>query len=301
VTAAEPARRHGLFRLAFSLILLAATFAFAGAGDLWSRLALAAAAVCLLQFPWLALRWWLFARWLGVPLGYGQAVGEYTLSTLLNQLLPFGVLGDAMRLGRHVRASGGTPARVALALLLDRASGQLALWLWLIALAPGWWRSSSTAASAPVLALALGALGVAGVAALWLMRRRWQAARALIGEGLGALLSPRRLLLHLPLSLLLVALHVATFALIARSLAFELPLSSAARVVPPVLVAATLPAAFAGWGAREAAAAGLFAASGLRAADGALVSLIFGALGLLTSTPGLLFWLGARPGQRHST
>lgn len=293
MTAKDAGRAGGLLRLALSLLLLGVTLYVVGADALVRRvatldpgLAAVVVALCLLQFPLLAARWWLFARWLDVPLGYRQALGEYTLSTLLNQLLPLGVMGDVMRIARHSVQVGRerpgelAPGRVLLAVVLERASGQLALWLWVLAVAPGWWRLLPDVARAALL-IALVALGLA---LLWFGRRR-------LRTGILALLSPRRLLVHLPLSLALVALHVAAFALVAQALGFALPPATAVRVVPPLLVATTLPGFFAGWGVREAAAAGLYALSGLAPAEGAVVSMTWAGLGLLASTPGAWFWL----------
>jgi glycosyltransferase 2 family protein len=307
VTADDAGKRRGLVRLLLSLLLLAATLHFSRAGELVGRVveldagfALAAALACLLQFPLLSARWWLIARWLGVPLAYRQALGEYTLSTLLNQLLPLGVLGDALRLARHAehvrreRPTDPAPGRVALALVLDRASGQLALWLWVLAVAPEWWRSLSSARRAPGLVGGFSAVVVSCLIFYWFVRPRWQAARALMEDAARVLLAPRRLLLHLTLSLSLVLLHAVAFALVARALAFELGLARALYLVPPLLVATTVPGFFAGFGVREAAAAGLYALSGLSSAEGALVSLTWGCLGLLASAPGVFFWWRAR-------
>jgi uncharacterized membrane protein YbhN (UPF0104 family) len=53
-----------------------------------------------------------------------------------------------------------------------------------------------------------------------------------------------------------------------------------------VLLAAALPAFFSGWGVREATAAALYHLSGLQAAEGAVVSVVFGIVSLISSLPG---------------
>jgi glycosyltransferase 2 family protein len=297
------ARKKGLLRLAASLLLLVLTLSLVDTRELGQRLAalqpgfaLGAALLATAQFPLLAWRWCLFARSLAVPLGFGQALGEYYLSTLLNQILPLGVMGDALRLLRHAERARSSAveqprARVALALALDRLSGQLGLWLVVLAVAPRWWPLLTSALRPPLAAAALLFAACLLVALFAVVRRRWQAARSLLRDGARALFAPRLLAAHLSLSLLLVASHVTGFVLVARALGYALPVVVAAQVVPPVLVASTLPGFFAGWGPREAAAAGLYHLSGLAAADGALVALCWGSLGLLVSTPGLWRWL----------
>jgi hypothetical protein len=58
--------------------------------------------------------------------------------------------------------------------------------------------------------------------------------------------------------------------------------------VPAILAAAGLPSFLGGFGAREAAAAGLYHLTGLEAADGAAISFVYGAVGLVASVPGIL-------------
>jgi uncharacterized membrane protein YbhN (UPF0104 family) len=89
------------------------------------------------------------------------------------------------------------------------------------------------------------------------------------------------------LSLVLVALHIVTFLCIARAFGFAMSLGLALRVVPPVLLATSLPIFLGGWGVREATMAGLYHAAGLASANGVSISVVYGALSLLVSLPGL--------------
>jgi uncharacterized membrane protein YbhN (UPF0104 family) len=304
-------------QICLSFLALGAIFAWSGADRVWGALGaprwhwlLAALALASLQFPLLAARWWFVARKLCVPLGYRRALGEYYLGTLLNQILPFGVLGDALRAVRHARQArieaDRSPARVALAVVLERGSGQLALWGVVLAVLPSWSDSVRRALAATDTSTWLAALPlVAGASvSLWfaLRKRPWIARlRALATSGARVLVLPRNFAVHTLLSLALVVSHVAVFACAAQSLGSALPLVPALRVVPLVLVASTLPAFFSGWGIREAAAAGLYQLAGLSAADGAAIALVFGAVGIVASTPGLFLLGSRRTGARASS
>jgi uncharacterized membrane protein YbhN (UPF0104 family) len=148
-------------------------------------------------------------------------------------------------------------------------------------------RSASTALASPLLALTAAA-SVVLVCALVLalvLRRRLAPVRDLLGDGLRALLMPRSLSVHFPASCALLFLSGVQFWACARALGFPLSLGAAAQIVPPVLLAAALPAFFSGWGVREAAAAALYHLSGLQAAEGALVSVVFGLVSLISSLP----------------
>jgi hypothetical protein len=130
---------------------------------------------------------------------------------------------------------------------------------------------------------------VASVLAGWVFGKRW-IARLYQAAAFGGrvLLLPRSLLVHLPLSFALVAVHVSLFIVAAQAIGLTLNLRDAIHIVPLVLAAASVPAFFGGFGMREAAAAGLYRLTGLHAADGAAISFVYGSIGLLASLPGLL-------------
>lgn len=248
------------------------------------------------QFPLLAARWWFFARLLAVPIAYPRALAEYALASLLNQVLPLGVLGDVGRAVRQVgSADDARPAPVVLAIVLERASGQIALWLVVAAVLPTWWRTLGRQVPWPpiggLVGLAAAAvLGLAGILGLLAWRRlgRNDRLRSLAGSGLRALFSPSRAVVHLPLSFALLVSHVLAFVAVAHGLGLHLPIVQAFTIVPLVLVATTLPAFLAGWGIREATLGGLYHLLGLHPADGVTIALVYGALSLLASAPGVL-------------
>jgi uncharacterized membrane protein YbhN (UPF0104 family) len=293
-------------RTGASILVLGATLITVGRGNLWQQLGhlhlrwlSLAAAILLVQFPIMAARWCVFAHSLAVPLSFSRALSEYLLAAFLNQVLPFGVLGDVTRAVRHAKSPerGGHHdfTRAALAVVLERASGQMGLWLVVLVVLPTWtflipWPASTSRT--------LGAAGlVAATAAVFavVLSRRLRASRTLqqrARESARALVAPRMLVLHLPLSLLLVVLHTSVFFCIARAFGFALPLGLAIRAVPLVLVATTLPLFLGGWGIREATVAGLYHSAGLASADGVSIAVVYGCLSLLTSLPGL--W-GLRP------
>ena len=293
-----------------SLAALAATFFLVDRAEIWRHLKhmhagwLALTLALLLgQFAVMAARWWWFAHTLSAPLRYGRALREYFLSGLLNQILPLGILGDVTRAIRHGSAEPAAAqprprmVRVVLAIVLERASGQVGLWLVVAAILPSWWVSIRAFAGS-ALGAALATLLILLVAGAWVVRR-WRTipeARQLFSEGWRALAAPRNLILHLPLSLLLVAGHTLAFVTIAHGLDLHLGFALALHVVPLVLVATTLPFFVAGWGVREATVAGLYHAAGLHPADGVTIALIYGGLSLVATVPGILALRGSRRG-----
>jgi len=264
----------------------------------WAGAAVIASA---LQVSVVAYRWAYLTAELGAPLDYGTALGAYFVSVFLNQLLPLGMLGDALRAIWHsrriaeARGADGAAIDAATALLLDRASGQLVLLLAVLAILPLWWRplvaalGTLTPARTPLLVLAVFSACLLAVAVSFrrVLLRCATRARA-------AFLRPRALAMHSLCSLVALALHVLAFVCTAYALGFSLPLLRALRIVPLVLEASALPSFVLGAGAREAAAAMLYRLLGLAPAEGAAVALGVGVLGFVASLPGLALLLAAR-------
>jgi len=63
---------------------------------------------------------------------------------------------------------------------------------------------------------------------------------------------------------------------------------------PVLLLAHVFPISIGGWGVREAAAVALLGLTGVDATSALLVSVMFGALLVLATLPGAVFWLTLR-------
>ena len=310
-----PGALRALLGLAASGLVLWLILRFIARGSALPALAAfepswALAAVCFvtLQIAIVALRWAFFARELGAPIGYPAALGAYYVSAFLNQVLPLGMLGDVARGVWHARRSApGAPSRArpavdaATALVLDRASGQLALLALVLPVLPLWWQPVNAAVNGSRHELGPAALASLLVAAVlggvvWYFRR---SALRHTARARRAFLRPRALAVHGACSAAALFVHIAAFACAARALGLTLPFWLALRVVPLVLVASALPSFALGTGAREASAAALYYLLGLRAAEGAAIALGLGLLGFVASFPGLLVLLTVRLRSRY--
>jgi hypothetical protein len=92
-----------------------------------------------------------------------------------------------------------------------------------------------------------------------------------------------------------VAGHLATFLVAARTAGSTAPLT---RLVPLgllILVAMALPLNVGGWGPREGAAAWAFGAAGLTADLGVSTAVVYGVLVLVASLPGATVLLARQP------
>jgi len=247
-----------------------------------------------------AARWMFTSAQVGSPLPFRTAVAEYYRSFLLNQVLPFGILGDVIRAGRQAVSTEsereGGIRRAALSVGLERASGQMVLFLLLLFSAPLWWSGgqpspSFAGATSSMFLIAAGGLLVGLLLAVFGrgLYRRWLSEQTR-EEVRAALLSPSALLLHVGLSSAVLFVLLIQFFLICRAMGLILGWEAILLLALPMLAASALPFTMSGWGAREAAAAAVFSAAEFSSADGIAVGVAFGVLQLLSAAPALVFF-----------
>lgn len=270
--------------------------------DLRAPWVLLALFISVLQVIVLAWRWRYTSARLGVHMTMKQALGEYYLGNLLNQLLPGGISGDATRAWRHARVSerGGPAVR---AVVLERASGQVVMTV--VALI-SFLSLPFVSGSARTLAL-LGGGVVVGL--VFLAQRRAPSSDSMLGrlwsDTRGALLERRALTVQLLSAGLLVASYITVYVIAARAIGVETPLGQLLPLVAPVLMTMLIPVTVAGWGVREGAAAALWALVGLTPEEGVSISVAYGLVVLVSATPGLLMlprvWSGTPEPSRPAS
>jgi uncharacterized membrane protein YbhN (UPF0104 family) len=242
-------------------------------------------AVTTLACAW---RWRLVARGLGVDLPLGGAVAAYYRSQFLNTVLPGGVLGDVHRAVRHGRDVGDI-GRGVRTVVWDRAAGQVVQAL--VAVPVLLVLPSPVRGYMPVVMAVLAATALVAVPAAFALPRRgtawWaRAVRAVAGDLRDGLLARRAWPGIALASTVVVAGHLATFLLAARTAGAT---AGTDRLVPLgllILLAMGLPVNIGGWGPREGAAAWAFGAAGLTADLGVSTAVVYGVLVIAASLPG---------------
>ena len=241
-----------------------------------------------------AWRWQQVAGRFGMRVALPAAVRAYYRSQLLNVTLPGGVLGDVHRGVRHGVAGGSLDGGLR-SVAWERALGQLAQGL-LVLLAVGLLPSG---VRRPVLVAGL-ALAVLLLAALAPGRAR----RVLPLDDVRRLLArPRVLAVTLLVSLAAAAAHGVLFVLAAQAVGVGEPAWRLLPLALLVLTVSAVPLNLAGWGPREGAAAWVFSAAGMTASQGLTVSVVYGAMVLVATLPGVLVLASeavARKGSAHA-
>lgn len=253
-----------------------------------------------------ALRWRFTAARLGQDLGCSQAIGEYYLGTLLNQLLPGGMAGDTLRAFRN-RTGMPTGWKIpAQAVILERIAGQGVFFLvatcgvliWPLfggAVIPENLRSPVQGFAFFVAATVFAALIVLRYPPRKIEPhiKRLRAAFALV------FLQDRAWLLQAVLSVSIVGSYIGMFMVASAAVGAPLPALAAVTAIPLGLLTMLIPATIAGWGARETAAASLWPLFGYTASDGIAASILYGLMALAGAAPGVIVVVATALGQRR--
>ena len=265
----------------------------------------AAAGVALVTTVCWAWRWSLVARGLGVAVPLRAAITAYYRSQFLNSALPGGVLGDVHRGLQHGRDTGDV-SRGLRAVGWERLAGQMVqvvLALIVLLVLPSPVRSSMPAVLAIAVLCVVGAVGLIRARPPHGTSRWARTLRTASTDVRAGLLAPRTRAAILLSSVVVVAGHMTTFLIAARTAGAT---ASSLQLLPLamlVLLAMTVPTNIGGWGPREGVAAWLFAAAGLGAAQGLAVAAVYGVLVLVASLPGaaVLAITSLGSGSRAST
>ena len=249
-----------------------------------------------------AWRWHLVARGLGVAVPLPAATAAYYRSQLLNTVLPGGVLGDvdrAVRHGSHV----GDVGRGLRAVAWERSAGQfvqLVFGLLVLLLLPSW---VPTWLPLVVAAAVVGALGCGLVLRGRPPRGASRGARAFraAASDIHDSLLARHMGPGIALaSVVVVAGHLATLLLAARTAGATTPTVQLLPLSMLVLLATAVPTNIGGWGPREGVAAWAFGAAGLGAAQGVATATVYGLLSLAAISPGVPLIVAAWLWRRRS-
>lgn len=249
-----------------------------------------------------AWRWRLVAHGLHAELPMAAAVAACYRAQFLNATLPGGVLGDVDRGVHHGRELDDV-GRGLRAVAWERASGQVVLAVVAVAALVLSRPFSSPALQLPMWTLLLltTATGVVAVIVLG-SRRLARGGRASVGERFArvaaadarSLAHPTRLVRIVVASLAILAGHVTTFWLAARTVGVRMPPVDLLPVALLVLLVAAVPFNVAGWGPREGAAAWAFAGVGVGASQGLAVAVAYGAIVFVATLPGAVLLLAGR-------
>lgn len=208
------------------------------------------------------------------------------ISMAISQVFPAMIGGDGYRIAT-LRMENLSLSNAGKSVVLDRIIGFVGLAAIIAAVPLVNWATRQS----PLLLMTLsGILATIGLV-LYLGYQTIQVRLATLMNWAGA---PNVGLFFLVLALAVLGhlLSVATFCIMAKAYAIEMPLGVALAVFPAALLMAMVPIAFGGWGAREAAVVYSLPLHGVSGEAGLLASVLFGIVQSLVALPSvaLLFW-----------
>lgn len=236
-----------------------------------------------------ALRWSVIAGGLGLRLPLRTAIADCYRSIFLNATLPGGVLGDVHRAVNHGREVGDV-GRGVRAVFWERTAGQIVQSMLVLVVLLTF--ASPVRSAMPVVAgVVLAALAVLALLTFVLPRggeswwaRALRTARSDVSAGL---LARGVWPWVVVASVVAVVGHVLTFFIAAHAAGVHAGPSVLVPLALLALVVMTVPLNVGGFGPREGVAAWAFGAAGLTAGLGVTTAVLYGALVLVASLPGV--------------
>jgi len=252
----------------------------------------AAFVLCLVGIVVRAYRWQILLSALKIDIPLTKLTALYFIGTFFNNILPTGIGGDVVRVYRLSKQSK-RPIESVGTVLLDRATGLLALFLIALMALVFSYQSIAPNVAAAILLLCLGSWAGLGL----VLRRDW-----LERWGLLRIMAKIKQLREiyesvyacglkaiggaLAISLVFNVLLIAVNYLIALSLGVEIPLWYFLLFVPIISFLLVLPISLSGLGVREGGYVYLFAQAGVSAPLALAMSLLFYALNVATGLIG---------------
>lgn len=243
------------------------------------------------------VRWTTIVAATGCRLRFATALRLVLISYFFSQTLPSSLGGDAVRIW-YARSAGLSTIKSFVTVILDRLVAMFALLLVIASTLPWLFDLADTPVVPWTLAglSSVGLLGLFSILALdripaQFLRKVPHVIQQLSEDARTLFFGVRYSLLSVVLSLLVHIAITAVVFMLAQALDVRVTLWNCMLLVPPTILAMTLPVSIAGWGVREGAMVSALGWVSVPPSDALALSVLFGAVLLLAGLPGALLWL----------
>ncbi len=265
---------------------------------------LVAASMLLFQMVIGGLRWSAVLRGIGISIPFWEIARLFYIGSFFNQALPGGTGGDVVRIYLVFRGNWGFRGAVN-GVLLERVATLLALIILVLVTLPFFLINLDVSERAWVIpsVVILSIISVSGVGLLCLFDRlprhlhRWR-----VIQGLGNLAEDARAV-FLRANVAIIAIFWSTAGhiniaiavyVLSLGLGLEFTIFESIVLMPPVLLAMTIPISIGGWGVRENAMVVAFGLIGIATEAATLLGVLLGIVSLVVALPGGFFWFAGR-------
>lgn len=297
---------HNIIKLAITLIIFVLIFRaidFSGVieaiGQLDIEYLVLALVIQLLSTLVASYRWFLIMNVLQFGEKFTFYLKSYFKGAFFNQGLPTTIGGDALRV-LDVARLGFRKREAFYGVFIDRIVGLLGLLL--LNLLANAINPELLGEKIFYLINAIVLLSILAVLIIMSMKKVEALTRYKIGQLLFDLSSrlntvyrnARDTGIQITLSIIIHLLSILGIFVLGRDIGLEYDLLTYLVIMPPVFLLTLIPISLAGWGVREGAMLGLFMLIGADKTLILTISLVYGFIVLISSLPGMVFYLQAR-------
>lgn len=251
------------------------------------------------------VRWWRLLAVHRLGLRFPELLRLYFMGTFFNQLLPSATGGDLLRIYYVYKQQHGAAAAIS-PVLMERVIGLAVMIALVAAVLPFIDTGNELVTTLGRIMPMILLVTVAGFLLLGYPRSygllhrffaRWDRVRLVatllrIAEAAHGYVSRPAVMLQLVgLSVAMQFVEIGCFWVLGQGVGATLSYTNYLLTVPLIFIAAALPVSIGGLGVREMAAIALFTGVGMNAADAAAVALLYIPVLLVSSLPGLYFFL----------
>ena len=265
-------------------------------------------AILLGQLLLTGVRWYIVSGLVGADISYRLAMWLMLLGQFFNQVLPSSVGGDGVR--AWLLSREGISIRLTLvSVVCDRVAALIMLTVIVTITLPVVLLMGVTIPTAWPLAISIGVLTIIGFFLLYrwgnsiadrLLAQPMMRAAGVLVRNLRIVLFSRQGSLRIAaLSVFVQALLILSLYLLALSLRIELEVIHL-LMLPLIMLVASIPISFAGWGLRESAMVAGLGFAGMPASEALALSVTFGLGQLCIGLPGLAIVVLSNPWKRGS-
>ncbi|MBT3556976.1 MAG: flippase-like domain-containing protein [Rhodospirillales bacterium] len=295
-------------KLVVSISIFAALFVMFDLAEVWSRLKIHSfsylgLALCgfLALLVSNAFRWWVILCAIRIDLPFAFTLKLQYIAAFFNQALPSVIGGDAIRM--YLLQATGTPLQKSVNSVVIERMVALAGLIFLVTGLQPFVLAHVDLGPAQYVFPALSAIAISGIVTVMLLDklpvriRHWRAVTffsVMATDAKSVFLSLKYGVFTMALSLFSSTLMAVIALFGARALGIELATMDALVLIPPAILASTLPISIAGWGVREGAMVATLTYAGVSEVDALVVSIMFGFTMVVSSMPGGLLWLASK-------
>ncbi len=246
----------------------------------------------LIQYVLSAYRWMYISKHTELNIGFNDSIRFYYISSFMNNILPGGIVGDIFRVYYHAdnKKEILKIGKSFQSVIFERLSGQIMLFLFFIFSLSLYFILNEKYTA--FLFLLIPSLTIYYfIKNIFKLKINNYLLKKTFGQNFLKVFTGEIFWRHTILSFFVVTSYILIYIISAKSLGISIDYFAFMVFSPIILFSMTLPISIGGWGVREFTALLISFLLGLSATLSISVAIMYGALNLICSLPGMYFFL----------